>query len=254
MVDEAHRLLDPSGSHYSTEEGANAASMTERLFRTAITELRKERVGTCVLDQSICRMPPALIDACGTQILMHLTGTEAEEAARKTGVDPRVFAHMGTGEAVVVSSGLFPTLIQTFDRPNGVLPDGDVETYMAARTQNKPSPYPFKACSSCTGCKSGCSREVKETADMLAKKIQIHRRKDGPLTEAKLELLCGAIPKILRRHGYTDARLPACTAVHLCSRIVRATGLTPKNGMEQMVKTVEELTREGGFHEEKELL
>ena len=121
---------------------------------------------------------------------------------------------------------------------------------MATRNQNKVIPYPFKACTACSGCKDGCCcQEIRETADMLAKKIQIHRRKDGPLTEMKLEALCHAIPKILHRHGYSDSRLPACTTVHLCAHIMRATGLSPKNGVEQMVKTVDEIAREGEFHE-----
>ena len=90
---------------------------------------------------------------------------------------------------------------------------------------------------------------------MLATKIQVHRRKDGDLTELQLESLCAAIPKILKRHGYTDARLPACTAVHLCARVMRATGVSPRNGVEQMVKTVDEIAKEeGGFYEEGEAL
>lgn len=88
---------------------------------------------------------------------------------------------------------------------------------------------------------------------MLATKIQVHRRKDGPLTELKLEGLCYAIPKIIRRHGYHDARLPACTAVHLTSHIVRAIGLIPKAGTEQLIAAVDEIAREeGGFGEETE--
>ena len=254
MVDEAHRLLDASDSHYATQESQTAAALCEKLFRNAISELRKERVGTVLLDQSITRLPKSLLDLCGTKVIMRLTGDEAEAAARKIGVDSRVFAHMETGEAIVVSSGLPPTYIQTFERSNGTLSDSEVETYMATRNQNEVIHHPFKACTACSGCKDGCCPEIRETADMLAKKIQIHRRKDGPLTGLKLESLCYAIPKILRRHGYNDPRLPACTAVNLMSRVVLATGLTPKAGMEHLVAAVDEIAREGGFHEENESL
>lgn len=246
LLDEAHRLLDAGERHFSTQEDQNAAALTQKLFLNAVTELRKQGIGTIFLDQSILRMPQSLVDACGTKLMFRLTGSEAEAASQKLGVPACVFSHMQTGQAVAASCGLPPTLLETMDRPNGTLSDREVETYMASRLQ-KPTPPPFKACSACTRCKqAGCFDPVRETAEMLAQKIHIHRRKDGPLTEVSLQSLCLAIPKILRRHGFSDGRLPACVAVHLTGRVTRLTGLVPRYGAEQLIRNIDEMVEEEG--------
>lgn len=243
LVDEAHRLLDGGATHYATEEARNAAAFMERLFRSCVSELRKEGVGTILLDQSALRLPQSLMELCSTKVVFRLTGQEAEEAAKKAGLsDARILSHMGTGEAVVCSAGLHPTFLHTFDLPNGTLSDEDVTAYMADKT--KPLPPPFKACSACSACGGRCESDIREVGELLAQKIQVHRRKDGPLTQTQLTNLCAAIPKILLRHGYRDVRLPACVTVHLCARIMMDTGLSPVHGAEHMIQVVEALRKE----------
>ena len=251
VIDEAHRLL--ADEYAVTEEGRNSSASVQQLVLDFITEMRKYGVGCLLCDQSLTRLPSAILDAVNTKILFGLSGREALEAARAIGMEEhraRALAHLAPREALLMGIGVPAAGFTTRPCGNGDLEDEEVRRYMEENWPAEPCRYrPYRACSHCPGCEEACDVEVRELADCFSRRILACPRE--PLTPLSLDKLVLAVPNILSRWGYDDLRLSRCTAIHLLSQLARSTGLSPASSPSSLIALMTHRDKKGGLYEER---